>query len=155
MESVADGRDHQCESDDIKTPRDALPDLRSPVLVSNHLTVRLATGVLSSPVIGAALFDLINEAHQNVDPQRKEVERISTESNRPVRALPFLKSWFMTVPQYPPRTKPWSDERCEARPAAMWIFEDVTAMIGVILLFVGNLIGGDFPVIFCSAVGTG
>jgi hypothetical protein len=37
----------------------------------------------------------------------------------------------------------------------MWIFEDVTAMIGVILLFVGNLIGGDFPVIFCSAVGTG
>jgi hypothetical protein len=76
--------------------------LRFPVLVSNHLTVGLATGVLSSPVIGAALFNLINEAHQNVDPQRKEVERISAESNRPVRALRFLKSWFMTVPQYPP-----------------------------------------------------
>jgi hypothetical protein len=27
-------------------------------------------------------------------------------------------------------------------------------MIGVILLFVGNLIGGDFLVISCSAVGT-
>jgi hypothetical protein len=53
-------------------------------------------------VIGAALFNLINEAHQNVDPQRKELERISAESNRPVRALRFLKSWFMTVPQYPP-----------------------------------------------------
>jgi hypothetical protein len=27
-------------------------------------------------------------------------------------------------------------------------------VFGVILLFVGNLIGGDFLVIFCSAVGT-
>ena len=82
------------------------------------------------------------------------MERISTESNRPVRAFPFLKSSFMTVLQYPPRTKPWSDQRCDARPAGTWIFGVVTAMIGVILLFVGNLIGGDFLVIFCSAVGT-
>lgn len=41
-----------------------------------------------------------------------------------------------------------------SRPAGISIIAVISTWPGVILLFVENLIGGDFPVIVCTAIGT-
>jgi hypothetical protein len=101
VESAANWREHQRKSDNVEAPRDSLPYLCFSILVGNHLAVGIATREVRSPAFDAALFNLVNEAHQRGGPLIKDQTHMTVLFNRPVRVMPAFISSFMTVLQYP------------------------------------------------------